>query len=211
MRASSPRSRPGATNKLEAKGLGAYIAQQTEAGDFHRIVLGIAVMSLFVVIINRLFWRPLYLTRNASSASVEISPEPFQVEVVMSAALLDIHALRQTFPRADGGELLVLDGIELELKQGQIVGLLGRTGSGKSTLLRLIAGLMQPAAGSITYLGQPVTRRRRASPWCSSRSRCSPGSPSWKTSSSASRRSACRSRNPHAGAGGDRSDRPRRL
>jgi NitT/TauT family transport system ATP-binding protein len=74
----------------------------------------------------------------------------------MSAALLDIHALRQTFPRADGGELLVLDGIELELKQGQIVGLLGRTGSGKSTLLRLIAGLMQPAGGSITYLGQPV-------------------------------------------------------
>jgi NitT/TauT family transport system permease protein len=45
---------------LEAKGLGAYIAQQTEAGDFHRIVLGIAVMSLYVVIINRLFWRPLY-------------------------------------------------------------------------------------------------------------------------------------------------------
>jgi NitT/TauT family transport system permease protein len=46
---------------LQAVGLGAYIAQQTDAGDFHRIVLGIAVMSLFVVIINRLFWRPLYL------------------------------------------------------------------------------------------------------------------------------------------------------
>jgi NitT/TauT family transport system ATP-binding protein len=74
----------------------------------------------------------------------------------MSIALLDIHALRQTFPRADGGELLVLDGIELQLVQGQIVGLLGRTGSGKSTLLRSIAGLMRAAAGSITYLGQPV-------------------------------------------------------
>ncbi len=74
----------------------------------------------------------------------------------MDTALLDIHALRQTFPRADGGELLVLDGIELQLTQGQIVGLLGRTGSGKSTLLRSIAGLMPPAAGSITYLGQPV-------------------------------------------------------
>jgi len=45
---------------LEAVGLGAYIAQQTDAGDFHRIVLGIAVMSLFVVVINRVFWRPLY-------------------------------------------------------------------------------------------------------------------------------------------------------
>jgi NitT/TauT family transport system permease protein len=45
---------------LQAYGLGAYIAQQTDAGDFHRIVLGIAVMSLFVVIVNRVFWRPLY-------------------------------------------------------------------------------------------------------------------------------------------------------
>ncbi len=45
---------------LQAFGLGAYIAQQTDAGDFHRIVLGIAVMSLFVVVINRVFWRPLY-------------------------------------------------------------------------------------------------------------------------------------------------------
>jgi NitT/TauT family transport system ATP-binding protein len=74
----------------------------------------------------------------------------------MSTALLDIHELRQTFPKADGGELLVLDGIELQLAQGQIVGLLGRTGSGKSTLLRSIAGLMRPSGGSITYLGQPV-------------------------------------------------------
>jgi NitT/TauT family transport system permease protein len=46
---------------LRAYGLGAYIAEQTEAGDFHRIVLGIAVMSFFVVVINRVFWRPLYL------------------------------------------------------------------------------------------------------------------------------------------------------
>jgi NitT/TauT family transport system permease protein len=46
--------------QVEARGLGAYIAEATTAGDFHRIVLGIGTMSLFVVIINRLFWRPLY-------------------------------------------------------------------------------------------------------------------------------------------------------
>ena len=45
---------------LQANGLGAYIAQATEAGDYHRIVLGIAVMSVLVTIINRAFWRPLY-------------------------------------------------------------------------------------------------------------------------------------------------------
>jgi len=74
----------------------------------------------------------------------------------MATALLDIHDLRQSFPRADGGEHLVLDGVELALTQGQMVGLLGRTGSGKSTLLRLIAGLALPSSGTITYLGQPV-------------------------------------------------------
>ena len=74
----------------------------------------------------------------------------------MSTALLDIHDLQQSFPRADGGEHLVLDGVDLALTQGQIVGLLGRTGSGKSTLLRLIAGLALPSAGTITYLGEPV-------------------------------------------------------
>jgi NitT/TauT family transport system permease protein len=47
-------------SQVQARGLGAYIAEATTAGDFHRIVLGIGTMSLFVVIINRLFWRPLY-------------------------------------------------------------------------------------------------------------------------------------------------------
>jgi NitT/TauT family transport system permease protein len=46
--------------KLSAHGLGAYIAQTTAAGDYPKIVLGIVVMSLFVVIFNRLLWRPLY-------------------------------------------------------------------------------------------------------------------------------------------------------
>jgi NitT/TauT family transport system permease protein len=45
---------------LKAAGLGAYIAEQTDRGDFHRIVLGIAVMSFYVVLLNRAFWRPLY-------------------------------------------------------------------------------------------------------------------------------------------------------
>ncbi len=46
--------------KLTAHGLGAYIAEATAQGDFQRTVLGILVLSLFVVTLNRLFWRPLY-------------------------------------------------------------------------------------------------------------------------------------------------------
>ena len=45
---------------LQAAGLGAFIAQATEAGDHPRVVLGIVVMSVFVVAFNRLVWRPLY-------------------------------------------------------------------------------------------------------------------------------------------------------
>jgi NitT/TauT family transport system permease protein len=45
---------------LSAQGLGAYIARMTMAGDYPRIVLGVAVMSFFVVLFNRLLWRPLY-------------------------------------------------------------------------------------------------------------------------------------------------------
>ncbi len=48
------------STRLEATGLGSYIANATSAGDFHRIVLGIAVMSAYVTLINRAFWRPLY-------------------------------------------------------------------------------------------------------------------------------------------------------
>jgi NitT/TauT family transport system permease protein len=48
------------STQVQAHGLGAYIASATTAGDYHRIVLGIATMCLFVVCINRWFWRPLY-------------------------------------------------------------------------------------------------------------------------------------------------------
>ena len=47
-------------DKVTAHGIGAYIAQATDAGDFPRIVLGVAVMSVFVIMFNRLLWRPLF-------------------------------------------------------------------------------------------------------------------------------------------------------
>jgi NitT/TauT family transport system permease protein len=46
--------------KITARGLGAYIAENTAAGNYPKIVLGIAVMSLLVTLFNRLLWRPLY-------------------------------------------------------------------------------------------------------------------------------------------------------
>ncbi|MBN8898333.1 MAG: ABC transporter permease subunit, partial [Rhodospirillales bacterium] len=46
--------------KLTAHGLGAYIAAATDKGDMPRVVLGVAVMSAFVILFNRLLWHPLY-------------------------------------------------------------------------------------------------------------------------------------------------------
>src|SRR3954469_17449885 len=73
-----------------------------------------------------------------------------------SANLLEVAHVRRTFPRGGGDDLLVLDDVNLTLKEGEIVGLLGRSGAGKSTLLRLIAGLARPQGGHLTYMGAPI-------------------------------------------------------
>src|SRR5712675_1555934 len=70
--------------------------------------------------------------------------------------LLRVDAVAKSFEKPDGQELLVLEGVNLQLFEGQIIGLLGRSGSGKSTLLRLIAGLATPTRGQCNYLGVPV-------------------------------------------------------
>ncbi|HEY4342357.1 MAG TPA: ABC transporter permease subunit [Steroidobacteraceae bacterium] len=48
------------STQVSAHGVGAYLAEASAAGDFHGIVLGTVTMCLFVIVINRLFWRPLY-------------------------------------------------------------------------------------------------------------------------------------------------------
>jgi NitT/TauT family transport system permease protein len=45
---------------LSANGLGSYIKQMTDSGDFHRIALGIGVMCIYVMLLNRFFWSRLY-------------------------------------------------------------------------------------------------------------------------------------------------------
>jgi NitT/TauT family transport system ATP-binding protein len=70
--------------------------------------------------------------------------------------LLDVRGVRQSFRKPSGGDLSVLEDVNLSLREGEIVGLLGRSGSGKSTLLRLIAGLNRPTGGAIVYHGAPL-------------------------------------------------------
>jgi NitT/TauT family transport system ATP-binding protein len=70
--------------------------------------------------------------------------------------ILAVKGANKSFRRPNGEPLVVLESVDLNLKEGELVGLLGRSGSGKSTLLRLIAGLSNPTGGSVEYLGQPV-------------------------------------------------------
>src|SRR6202044_1017041 len=72
------------------------------------------------------------------------------------APLLDVQGVCKSFRKPDGDQLVVLENVNLTLRPGEIIGLLGRSGSGKSTLLRSIAGLDDPSSGEVNYLGHPV-------------------------------------------------------
>ncbi|HWZ64358.1 MAG TPA: nitrate/sulfonate/bicarbonate ABC transporter ATP-binding protein [Steroidobacteraceae bacterium] len=71
--------------------------------------------------------------------------------------LLEVQGVCKSFRKPDGDQLVVLEQVNLTLRPGEIVGLLGRSGSGKSTLLRQIAGLDGPTGGVVNYLGHPVS------------------------------------------------------
>lgn len=75
----------------------------------------------------------------------------------MSETIIAIENCRKSFKKASAQELLVLEDVNFKLQKGEIVALLGKSGSGKSTLLRIIAGLVPPSSGKVTYRGKPVT------------------------------------------------------
>jgi NitT/TauT family transport system ATP-binding protein len=60
------------------------------------------------------------------------------------ATIIEVTRVSKSFTSPDGSPLPVLEDISVDLREGEIVALLGRSGSGKSTLLRCIAGLIAP-------------------------------------------------------------------
>ncbi|MCZ3389599.1 MAG: ABC transporter ATP-binding protein [Actinomycetia bacterium] len=75
-----------------------------------------------------------------------------------SAAALDAHQLYRFF-RADDEEVLALRGVSISVEAGEIVAVVGPSGSGKSTLLSCLAGLDEPAAGTVRVGGRRMTGR----------------------------------------------------
>lgn len=76
----------------------------------------------------------------------------------MSQAIIELENCRKSFKKSAHQDLLVLEDVNFTLKEGEIVALLGKSGSGKSTLLRIIAGLVSPTAGKVTYRGKLVNK-----------------------------------------------------
>jgi iron complex transport system ATP-binding protein len=74
------------------------------------------------------------------------------------AALSDVHF---GYPRPGREPRAVLRGVDLTLRTGDLVALLGANGSGKTTLLRLLSGALMPDAGEVRFDGRPVSDWRR--------------------------------------------------
>lgn len=75
---------------------------------------------------------------------------------LLTNELVDLRQVCKSFPKGGGGDVVVLENVDLRIREGEIVGLLGRSGSGKSTLLRIIAGLITPSAGNAQCRGAPI-------------------------------------------------------
>jgi len=71
--------------------------------------------------------------------------------------LLEVRHCKQAYHKDSATDFVVLDNVELTLRAGEIVGLLGRSGSGKSTLLRIVSGLLKPTEGDVIWRGQKIT------------------------------------------------------
>jgi len=75
-------------------------------------------------------------------------------------ALIEVKNIKKSFKKPGSQELLVLDHVNFDIREGEIIALLGKSGSGKSTLLRIIAGLIKSTDGKVMYhdeeIQQPV-------------------------------------------------------
>src|SRR5690242_8057342 len=70
--------------------------------------------------------------------------------------ILELRKVVKSFTKPSGAPISVLSDIDLTLREGEILGLLGRSGSGKSTLLRIAGGLIKPTSGDVLYRGLPL-------------------------------------------------------
>lgn len=74
----------------------------------------------------------------------------------MAESLIQAQGIRKLYDMPGGMPVAVLDDIDIEVREGEVLAVLGPSGSGKSTLLRILAGLIPPSSGSVRYKGSPA-------------------------------------------------------
>lgn len=110
-----------------------------------------------------LYWPEVLV--EARDSENRLAPLSEEVAPRTAEALLQAEHIRKYYPLAHGlwpwraREMVrAVDGISLEVKPGQTVGVVGESGCGKSTFLRCIAGLTEVNAGQLIFLGEDITR-----------------------------------------------------
>ena len=78
------------------------------------------------------------------------------VAKIATESLITLEGVSKVYQQPNGQKISILEPIDLELRSGEIVALLGPSGSGKSTLMRMIAGLIPPSDGQVLYHNRPL-------------------------------------------------------
>lgn len=76
---------------------------------------------------------------------------------IETTSLIEVRGCHQTYTKNASANLVVLDDVNVSIRSGEMVALLGRSGCGKSTLLRIVAGLLIPTAGTVLWRGKKLT------------------------------------------------------
>ncbi len=123
-------------------------------GEVGAVLAGYAGAPTVVRLGRLLGWDPLPLTvRDARRLVAERGPAGLAPPAPPAAASGDVLLSARGLAVALGGRT-VLRGVDIEVRSGEVVALLGRNGSGKTTLLRCLAGLLDPASGRVQQQGR---------------------------------------------------------
>jgi peptide/nickel transport system ATP-binding protein len=101
-------------------------------------------------------------------ANIDATVRSIETTPVYERPLVEIDGLEKRFPVKGGllqrtvGEVRAVDGVDLTIRRGEVLGLVGESGCGKTTVARLLLRLIEPSAGTITFDGTDITRLRGA-------------------------------------------------
>jgi peptide/nickel transport system ATP-binding protein len=92
---------------------------------------------------------------------MSIAPEQVPTATTRDA-VIEIDDLHVTFAGRDGGTARAVDGVNITIRKGEIIAMVGESGCGKTTLARTILGLEKPASGEVRFHGKPLQYSGRA-------------------------------------------------